>query len=184
MAGKVRLDELGAQMLDDKGESIASNTARELSQRLVIEARVAVTKVPPNSPYAKLDQDQMLNEAARLGIRVGSLLTEDDLRFVIEHARIKLMGAGTPKVADPNPPVQQPPPKAVRIRGLKPSPTNTWRVVCPGDKPRTVSVGHGQMSTLSNGKIINLRNYGERILQSIVDQGVKLVPIEEPEPED
>lgn len=184
MAGKVRLDELGAQMLDDKGESIASNTARDLAHRVVIEARAAISKVPATSPYAKLDRDQMLSEAARLDIRVAPLLAEDDLRFVIEHARIKLMGAGAPKVADPSPPVQQPPPKAVRIRGLKPSPTNTWRVVCPGDKPRTVSVGNGQMSTLANGKIVALRNYGDRILQSIVDQGVKLVPIEEPEPED
>jgi hypothetical protein len=182
---KIRLDELEQQKLDDKGESIASNSARELADRMVMEARAVVGKaVSPASPYARYDRDRLSGEAARLDIRIASLLGEDDLRFVVEHARIKLSGAGAPKLADVVTPVPQPLPKAAKIRGLKPSPTNTWRVVCPGDRPRTVSVGNGQMSTLANGKIVQLRNYGERILQSIVDQGVKLVPIEEPEPED
>lgn len=182
---KIRLDELEQQKLDDKGESIAGNSARELADRLVMEARGVIGKaVPSTSPYARYDRDRLFSEAARLDIRIGALLNEEDLRFVVEHARLKMSGAGAPRLADAAIPVTPAPPKMVRIRGLKSSPSNTWRVVCPGDKPRTVSVGNGQMSTMANGKIVVLRNYGERILQSIVDQGVKLFPVEEPEPED
>lgn len=181
---KPRLDELEQAKLDKDGESLSGITAKEIAGRLVAEAKSAIAKVAPESPYARYDRDRLIGEAARLDIRVGALLGEEELRLVLEHQRQKLSGATVVKLADPAPPVQPAAPRAVRIRGLKSSPTNTWRVVCPGDKPRTVSVGHGQMSTMANGKIVALRNYGEKILQSLVDQGVKLIPIEDPEPED
>lgn len=181
---KVRLDELEREKLDQDGESIAQQSARAVADRMVLEAKAVVTKVQPSSPYAKLNRDQLLGEAARLDVRVGSLLPEEDLRIVLEHARLKLTGMTAVKPADPAPPVPASPVKPVRIRGLKPSPTNTWVVRCPGDKPRQVSVGGGQMTWFRNGKRVELRHYGEVVLQSLVDQGVKLVPIEEPEPED
>lgn len=184
MATKVRLDELSREMLDKDGESIAAAGARELADRAVLEARAFVGKLQPSSPYAKLNRDQMIAEAARLDIRFGSLLADEDLRHVLEHARLRLAAVGTPKVADPAPPVPPAPPKEIRIRGVKPSPTNMWLVTGLGERVKKISVGGGQVTTVRDGKVISLRNYGERTVRSIVDQGVKLRPIEEPETED
>lgn len=181
---KAKLDELEAQKLDKDGGSIAANTARELADRLVMEARAALKTIPTDSPYRNLDRDRLLAEAVRLGVQIGPLVSEDDLRFVLEHVRYRLATAGTPKAAPPAPPVAMQPPRLFKMKGLKESPSNTWKVVCPGDRPRTVSVGNGQMATLHNGKIVALRNYGEVVLRGMVNAGIKLVPIEDPDPEE
>lgn len=181
---KARLDELEAQKLDKDGGSIAATSARELADRLVMEARFAIKAIPTDSPYRSMERDRLLGEATRLGVTIGALVSEEDLRVILEHIRYKLATANTPKTAAPAPPVTPAPPRSFKMKGLKESPSNTWRVVCPGDKPRTVSVGNGQMGTLHNGKVIALRNYGETVLRGMVNAGIRLVPIEEPEPEE
>lgn len=185
MAGKVRLDELENVKLDANGDQLAVKTQKEIATRLVREAEEALPKgVPADGPYARLTRDQLISEAHRLDMRFGALLTEDELRLVCEHYRIKLSVAGTPKPVAAQPPVPAYVPPPVKIRGLKPSPTNRWIVRDQREKRPPVSVGHGQMANLANGSIIELRHYSTAILQGIVDQGVKLIPLEDDKDED
>lgn len=168
-------------MLNPEGESIAANDARELAARLALEARTVVGRMAA-SPYLKLTRDQLIGEAARLDIRVASLLGEEDLRAVCEHARLKLIGNQQPRASEPSPPVPPPKPKVIRIRGLTPSPTNTWVATCHNGYVE-MSIG-GRMTKIRSGKIVQLRYYSEAILQAMIDRGIKLRPIEEPDPED
>jgi hypothetical protein len=184
MANKPRLDALEAQKQGPAGESLAEQSAKDIAIGMVREARAALPNgVPDKSPYKTLSRDDLVNEAARLDIRVIALMTEEDGRFVLEHARQQMATSRAPQI-DNQPPPPPCPVKQLKIRGLKPSPTNTWRVQCDPEKPPNVSVGSGQMSRLRNGAIINGNHYEQRVLQGFVDQGIKLVPIEEPDPEE
>lgn len=177
---KVLLPELEAAKLNSEGDSIAANTQAEFARRIVVDAQAALPKgVPGASPYAKLPKEGMLHEASRLDIVVGPLLSDEELRVVIEHARMKLMNAGAPKPSPPAPPVPMQPVVPVKIRGLKPSPTNAWIVKHSGERPKQVSVGNGQMAAMRNGARIELRHYSPQILQGMVDQGLDLIPVED-----
>lgn len=184
MSQKVRLDALEAQKLGPEGEQHSQKNLRAAVDRLVSEAKEALPAgVPPDSPYRRMSKDEVIAEAARLDLRIGGMVTEDELRLVAEHARQKLTRVGAPLPSAPPPPVPMQVAPPVKIRGVKPSPTNTWRVDYVGDKPPTVSVGSGHVTQLHRGATIDLNHYGQALVQSMVDQGVKLIPIEEPEAE-
>lgn len=185
MAAKVRLDALDDQIRDKSGAPLKERSLKEIAQDAVAEAKRALPEgLPPDSPYKTLATGEVISEAARYGFRLGTYITEDDLRLVTELLRQRSASAPQNKPREPAPPVPMQPATPLKIRGLKPSPSNTWRVECPADKPKQVSVGRGQMAMLRNGAIVNANHYSQAVLQSFVDQGVKMHPIEEPEPEE
>jgi hypothetical protein len=185
MANKVRLDALTAQAIDASGEQVQERTAKEQARDLVLKARVSlVGGLPSTSPYARFTHDQAMSEAARLDMRLAPFMSPEDLLLVIENIRLKIVQGDAPPPDPDQPPVPVPAARPIRIRGLKESPTNRWVVICPSDKPKQVSVGGGQMTVLRQGKIINGAYYTRDTLQSIVDQGVKLRPIEDPIPDE
>lgn len=180
MANKVRIEGLSAQALDAAGEQIAERTAKEQARDLVAAAKAALPAgLPATSPYAKFTHDQAVNEAARLDMRLAPFMEPRDLLLVIENMRLAIV-RGEERSPDPvAPPVPMPAPKQLRLRGVKPSPTNTWVVQCPGDRPKQVSVGGGHMTQMRNGKIVNAAYYSAATMQSLIDQGLKLIPIED-----
>lgn len=177
---KVVLSELNASILDEHGEHVTARTAKEQARKLVDEARRALPAgVPDESPYKRLTHDQCLAEAARLEMRLGPLMSEDELRLVIEVMRQK-MTRGDIRAPAPQPETpMQPAPPPRRIRGLKPSASSTWIVKETRETPPLVAIGGGQLVRLVNGTRLELRHYSEKILQGVVDQGVKLIPIED-----
>lgn len=190
MAQKVRLDALEEQKLDQSGDPIAIKSQRDVAARLVHEAREAIPAgVADASPYKRLSKDELIAEAARLDMRFGAWLSEDDLRLVVEHYRLKLSGAPAVSQIAPQPPVPMQPSPPVKIRGLKESPSNTWIVrrtnfvhsMNGQMEPPLVSVGNGQMARLRSGARIELRHYTVQILEGMVNQGVDLIPIEDSE---
>lgn len=179
MANKVRIEGLSAQALDSAGEQVAERTAKELARDLVKAAKVMMPAgLPSTSPYAKFTHDQAVNEAARLDMRLSPFMEPAELLLVIENIRLAIV-RGDERSPDPAaPPVPMPPPKLLKLRGVKPSPTNTWVVQCPSDKPKSVNV-NGHMTLMRNGKIVNSAYYSPVTLQSLIDQGLKLLPIED-----
>lgn len=185
MATKVRLDALEDQKRDARGAPQNEMTLKEVAADAVAQAKRAMPEgLPAGSAYRTLSQSEVISEAARYGFRLGAYITEDELRLVTEWLRQRHAEGPAPKTREPAPPVPMQAVTPLRIRGLKPSPTNTWVVECPADKPKQVSVGRGQMAMLRNGAIVNANHYSPAILQSFVDQGIKMRPIEEPDPED
>jgi len=186
MAARVRLDALEDQKRDARGAPQNEKTLKEQAQEFVAEARKAMPDgLPAGSPYRTLEQSEVITEAARYGFRLGNFVTQDDLRLVTEWLRQRHSEGQAPKVREPAPPVPMQPAIPLKIRGLKESPTNRWVAeITPADKPKQVSVGRGQMAMLRNGAIIDGNHYTRAVLQSFIDQGIKLRPIEEQEPED
>jgi len=186
MGSKPRLDALEEQKIDTAGDHVVAKTGRELAKQYIADAVIALPSgVPDGSPYKRMTRDEMLAEAARLDMRIGALIAEDEqLRLVIEHRRVQITAGSAPPAAPPQEPAPDAPVSKVKIRGVRPSASNTWRVECSTDKPPQVSVGNGQMARLRNGSVIELRHYSEQIVQGIVDQGVKLIPVEDPEKDD
>ena len=180
---RVRLDELEQSKLDKQGDSISDKTGKEAAQALVAQARAELPNgVPDSSPYKKFSRDDLLAEAARLEMRMGPLMAEEDLRLVIEVLRIKMTNPqGLKTSVEMPPPAPNHVPKPKKMRGLKPSASNTWRVTGRTDKDPPVSVGNGQMAKFKNGAVIEMRHYSPQIVQALVDQGLKLVPIEDGE---
>lgn len=185
MAPKVRLDALEEQKRDARGAPANEMTLKEVAAAAVAEAKGAMPDgMPAASPYATLSTTEVISEAARYGFRLGNFISEPDLRLVTEYLRQRSAEGPAFKPRPQGPPVPMQPMTPLKIRGLKPSSSNTWVVECPTDKPKQVSVGGGQMAMMRNGAIINVNHYSPAILQSLVDQGLKLHPIEEPEPEE
>ena len=180
-------DPLEEQKIGAEGEVMVEEDAKKTASRLIADARADLPKgVPASSPYVPYGKDQLISDANRLGISCGALLSLEDLRLVCEHARTKIARAGAPTARPAQAAVPEQRVVPVKIRGIKESPTNTWRVVETREPNRipTVSFGNGQLSKLGNGAVLELRHYDRRTLQSIVDQGIKLIPIEEADPED
>lgn len=186
MASKVRLDALEESKIDSQGEGIAAKNGKESARHLVAEAHEALpTGVPDNSPYKKLSRDDLLAEAARLDMRLGPLMSEEDLRLVIEVLRIKMTRGDNPPTGFEMPqPAPDHKPRPRKIRGLKPSASNSWVVIGRDQKAPPLSVGGGQMANFRNGSVLELRHYSENIMQSLVDQGLKLAPVEDGDPDE
>lgn len=192
MAQKVRLDALEDQKRDVRGAPANEQSLKEIAQSAVAAARGAMPDgLPPASQYASLSIDEVIAEAARYGFRLGNFVTEDELRLVTEYARRRHSEGQTPKTRAAAPPVPMQPAPQARIRGLKPSPSNTWRVECPVNMNngsmvnyKQVSVGGGQMANMRHGAIVSANHYSPQVLQSMVDQGLKLIPLEDPETEE
>jgi hypothetical protein len=177
-----RGDPLEDAKLGNDGEPLAENAAKDTARKLIAEATAALPKgVPASSPYAGYGRDALISEAVRMSISVGALMEDPDLRLVCEHARLRIARANAPAKLPVQAPVEEQRVVPVKIRGLKDSPTNRWRVVesrMPEHIPY-VSLGDGQMWKPRNGAILELRHYSKQRLQSLVDQNVKLVPVEE-----
>lgn len=186
MPPKVRLDALEEQKRDARGAPQNEKTLKEIAQEAVADAKRAMPSgLPESSPYRTLEMGEVISEAARYGFRLGNFITEDEIRLVTEWLRQRHAEGAAPKVREPAPPVPAQPVTPIKIRGLKESKSNTWVAeLTPADKPKQVSVGRGQMAVIRNGAIINANHYTRAVLQSFVDQGIKLRPIEEPEPEE
>lgn len=186
MPPKVRLDALEDQKRDVRGAPQNEKTLKEIALEAVAEAKRAMPDgLPAMSPYKTLAQTEVINEAARYGFRLGNFVTEDELRLVTEWLSQRHAESKTPKVREAPPPVPMQAFTPIRLRGLKESHTNRWVAeVTPADKPKQVSVGRGQMAMIRNGKIIDANHYTRAVLQSFVDQGIKLRPIEELEPDE
>jgi hypothetical protein len=180
-----RLDALAAAALDQNGEQVSVNHSKDAARELVRSAAAALPGgLPEASPYRKFARDALLAEAARLDMRLAPLMTEEELPLVLEHMRQQIVAGAKPSPVPAQPPVPMQPAPPVKIRGLKPSESGRWVVrTNPTDKPKNVSIG-GQMTTLRTGKVIDAAYYGPGQIQSIVDQGVKLVPVEDVKDED
>lgn len=182
---KPRLDELESQKLGPTGARQSERTDKEVARALFEEARRALPDgLAERSPYRTLTASEIVQEAAHFGFKLGQWLTEDELRLVTEYLAVRAKQAVTRRPSAPPEPVPMQPAAPVKIRGIRPSASNTWRVILPTDRPRTLSVGGGQMATLRNGTTVCANHYTREILQSFVDQGLKLVPIEEEIAED
>jgi hypothetical protein len=176
-------DALESAKLAQNGELAKQETAKDIVTKVVLAARKALPDgIPDGSPYAKASRDTMLNDAALRKVDIAPLLSENDLRFVMEHERLKIMTAplaGNPADAKPQPhmppvPMQPTPPPRRKIRGLKESPTGKWRVV--NREPKTVSVG-GAITKLHMGTVVERRHYTDVEMQGMVEQGVEFEPI-------
>lgn len=184
-------DALEAAKIGADGEQVRKKEAKELARQAVREAAAAMPSgVQANSPFADMSRDAMMQEANRIELTIGVLLSTDELRLVLEHKRqIKIATtpvAGTPVGGVPReapPPVPPPAPKRLKIKGLPESPTNSWSVTVPADRngiqQRLISIG-GQMVTMRSGQIIEARHYEPYQLQAMTDQGIELKPIEAP----
>jgi hypothetical protein len=186
MAGKVRLDALEESKIDNQGDNVAAKNGREAARQLVADADAALPGgVPDDSPYKKFSRDDLLAEGARLDMRLGPLMKEDELRVVLEVMRTRIrLGTAPPPDPLPLPAPEQPRQPPRKVRGLKESKSGAWLVAGQHDRSPAVAVGNGQMARLRNGAVIEMRHYTPEILQGIVNQGVKLIPIEDPEVED
>lgn len=179
-------DALEAAKLAPTGEPLAQKNAKELATDLVKAARKALPDgIAEDSPFKTWSRDALINEAAKREITAAGMMQEEDLRLVMEHHRRKMMAAphsslpadAKPQASNPAVPMQPAPPPRKKIRGLKESPSNRWRVT--NATPIPVSVGGGQVSTLRAGAIIERRHYSDQILEGMVAQGLKLEPIED-----
>lgn len=186
MAAKVRLNELDGAMVNQAGAPAGEQALRERARALVAAAQAALPDgLPATSPYCSLTATEVVAEAARYNIRLGPFMTENELRLVTEYARQENAKPRTGPTREPQPPTAHQPVVPLKIRGLKPSPSNTWRVGgIPEGKRKSVNVGRGQMASFGNGAIVEARHYSPQILQGMIDQGMKLEPIEDPEPEE
>lgn len=167
-----------------EGEPQETASGREKADELVAEAREALPAgLPEDSPWADkaMTRDKMLQESAKLGITLAVFISEDDLRFVLEHERqiaIAKQVSTAPQGSEPRPeppPVPQPPPDKPRIklRGVPESETGMW--ITRNEQPKNVSL-QGQMCVIHANSIIERRHYGDAQLQAIADSGVKLEP--------
>ncbi len=182
---KPRLDDLESQKLGPTGARQSERTDKEVARAAVEEARRALPDgLAERSPYRTLTATEIVQEAAHFGFRLGQWVSEDELRLIVEYLAVRAKQAVTRRPVAPPEPVPMQPEAPVRIRGLRPSASNTWRVTLPTDRPRTIAVGGGQMATLRNGALVNVNHYSLAILQSFVDQGLKLRPVEEELAED
>lgn len=185
MAPKIRLEGLEEQKRGPDGAPLTEKTLKEQAQEAAAAARrILPDGLPPSSPYATLTSQEVVAEAARYGFRLSGFVGEDDLRLITEVLRIQSTKTPQNKPRDPSPPVPHQPSPPLKIRGLKPSPSNRWRVEVAGDKPKSIAVGRGQMAVFHNGAMVEANHYGPVVLQGMVDQGLKLHPIEDPEPEE
>jgi len=177
---KPRIDELESQKLGPSGARQTERTDKDVARAFVEEAKRALPDgLAERSPYRTLERREIVEEASHFGFRLGQHVTEDELRLITEYLAVKAKQAVTRRTSAPPEPLPVEPPKPIKIRGLKPSQSNTWRVHLPVDRPKTMAVGGGQMATLRNGTTVNANHYSLAILQSFVDQGLKLTPIEE-----
>lgn len=181
-------DALESAKLGSDGEQVRKKEAKEQARDLVASASKAMPSgIQANSPFVDMSRDAMLSEANRTDLIVGMLLSTDELRLVLEHQRQEKIRTtpvagtpvgGKPREAPPPVPMQVVPPR--KIRGLKPSPLNKWKVNVPWNNgigpQRQISIG-GQMVTMRTGMIIELRHYEDNQLQAMIDQGVELEPL-------
>lgn len=180
MAAKPRLDELESQKLGPTGARQTERTDKDVARALVEDAKRALPDgLAERSPYRSLEKSEIVQEAAHFGFRLGQYVTEDELRLITEYLAVRAKQAVARRQSAPPEPVPMQPIVPVKIRGLKPSASNTWRVHLPVDRPKTMAVGGGQMATFRNGTTVCANHYSLAIIQSFVDQGLKLTPIED-----
>ncbi len=180
-----RLDELESQKLGPTGARQSERTDKEVARAVLEEAKRALPDgLAERSPYRTLTATEIVQEAAHFGFKLGQWVTEDELRLIVEYLAVRAKQAVTRRPSAPPEPVPMQPAAPVKIRGLKPSASNTWRVILPTDRPRTIAVGGGQMATLRNGALVCANHYSLAVLESFVHQGLKLKPIEDELTED
>ena len=162
-----------------EGNEVASLDTPPPSTKQVAADLVAKAKVlfpdglPDDSPFATLAKDSMLQEANRVGMNYGAFMSDAELRLVLEaHRHAASAPRGKPLPKQPPVPMHEPP--KVELKNVPASKTNAWTVA--NTEPKNVSLS-GQMVVMSPGKRIELRHYGADKLNSMVQQGIKLVPV-------
>ena len=184
MSTQRRRDPLG-EARTDRGDSspVEEAPVREIVVKIVAEARAALPDgVPETSPIFASTRDAMIQMANDYDLgNAAPVLTEDELRLCLEHARqvkAKAALASQPqgaRVGKPNPPVPAPEPDRIPPpRGVEASPVGRYR--CKAAKRCAYQ---GQIFWVELGSVIDVRHYGAPGLQALIDQGLQLEALAE-----